>query len=1026
MMLQKQKWPARLAFIIVLIILSGQVSLSQVLPPDVPHKKYLALTEEQYQQGNYALAMQSARMYLGAPADIVYAENATDIDKARYYLAMSCLKTNEPGSKDSAINEMKATPNPVFGQRLGFALAQYYFQHNDLAKAIPLYERVSRSNLSGDEVADGQFELAYCYFNNGQFNKAEPLLVAIKELKESKYYTAGNYYYGLLAYNKNKYKEALQSFDKIKDAKEYHTVVPYYIAEIYYFTGDRNKALHYAVELTKRAERSYYDKELHLLAAQCLFEEQRYKEALPFFDFYYTHADKIRKQDLYEMAYCDYRTSEWANAIEKFKLLSSASDSLGQTAMYLLGDCYLKTGDKASARNAFSISADMKFNPGQQEASMILYGRISYETGYNDDALRQLYTLLKTFPNTQYKDEANTIISDLLIKTNNYVDAMKHLKEVARKDNDYRLVYQKATFGYAVQEFRRGEWKSAFDYFDMSLEHPVNPDYECAAYFWKGEIAYHFKKYSDVITYSQEFVNRKCNRRSIEWISPQATEQHAYVNMGYAAMASENYTAAQNYFNKAQEQKGDTYSGMVALVREADAVFMQKNFTRAILLYDKIIALDTADADYARYQKCILLGLQGKNGDKISLLLSLINRRPPSSYANFARYELAITYLETDKYPQALTYLKQLTDSISDKSFAPKSWMKRGFIYQQMNEIPQAIDAYKHVVIDYPTSEDRLSALDALKSLYIQSNQPAAYSRMLRDNNLPSADSSSIDSTYYAAAETQFSNNSWDNARVAFTNYLVQYPHGIFAIKAHYYRAESNLQLKRYKEAKEDYVMILGGTWNDFYENSARRAAGIAYEEKDYKSAYTYYLKLREGTSDEKTIALAYRGLMKSGFYTGKYQETALYADSVLATHGVADETANEATYFKARSLQHFDSSGAAIVLYKQLSANKSGEVAAELRYHIAELLFKQNQLQEAEDAANETIKLSSGYDYWIVKSYLLLADILIKEKDYFNAKATLESVVKHTKIEELKKEAAKKLEEVKGLEKKHTKLSEE
>ncbi len=82
--------------------------------------------------------------------------------------------------------------------------------------------------------------------------------------------------------------------------------------------------------------------------------------------------------------------------------------------------------------------------------------------------------------------------------------------------------------------------------------------------------------------------------------------------------------------------------------------------------------------------------------------------------------------------------------------------------------------------------------------------------------------------------------------------------------------------------------------------------------------------------------------------------------------------------------------------------------------------------VKEAEAAANETIKLSAGYDKWIVKSFLLLSDILVKEKDYFNAKATLESIVKHTKIPELKQEAATKLDEVKKLEKSHSKLSEE
>jgi predicted Zn-dependent protease len=79
----------------------------------------------------------------------------------------------------------------------------------------------------------------------------------------------------------------------------------------------------------------------------------------------------------------------------------------------------------------------MTFNKGQQEASMILYARISYEMGYNDEALRQLNNLIKTFPGSQYTDEANTMISGLLVKTNDYEEALKHTAAVLRHHPNY-------------------------------------------------------------------------------------------------------------------------------------------------------------------------------------------------------------------------------------------------------------------------------------------------------------------------------------------------------------------------------------------------------------------------------------------------------------------------------------------------------------------------------------------------------------------------------------------------------------
>ncbi|HRO42974.1 MAG TPA: tetratricopeptide repeat protein, partial [Flavipsychrobacter sp.] len=357
-----------------------------------PEHKWLRLAEEQYHQGHYQLALQSAEKFFSEHYRNIPLVSTDERDRAKYFQTLAQLKLGTNGIEDSATKFLSATSNPVYRQRTAFALAQYHFRREQLNKAIPYYESASIANLTNHEIADSKFELAYAYFNSRQFDKAAPLFASIKEV-QGKYYLAGNYYFGLLAYNSGKYEEALNSFKRIDNEPQYKNIVPYYIAELYYFMGNRKKALEEAMRLTKRKEKIYYDNELHLLAAQVLFEEQRYGEALPFFEHYYDNAEKVRKEELYEMGYSYYRVNEWANAIEMFKPLSNAQDSLGQTAMYLLGDCYLKTNDKKSARNAFGICSDMPYNRGQREASLLLFGKLSYEIGYNDDAVRSFTTL---------------------------------------------------------------------------------------------------------------------------------------------------------------------------------------------------------------------------------------------------------------------------------------------------------------------------------------------------------------------------------------------------------------------------------------------------------------------------------------------------------------------------------------------------------------------------------------------------------------------------------------------------------
>ena len=84
--------------------------------------------------------------------------------------------------------------------------------------------------------------------------------------------------------------------------------------------------------------------------------------------------------------------------------------------------------------------------------------------------------------------------------------------------------------------------------------------------------------------------------------------------------------------------------------------------------------------------------------------------------------------------------------------------------------------------------------------------------------------------------------------------------------------------------------------------------------------------------------------------------------------------------------------------------------ITAEAHYLLAKLCLDQQKLSLAEKTAFDVIKKQSAYEYWVTKSYVLLGDIYIAQKDNFNAIATYKSVAENASIEELKLEAANKL----------------
>ena len=225
---------------IAITILLASPAPAQTHTPSLPENKWLVLAEDQFSQGHYTNAAQSATTYLQTLSSFPGAVTTEAVDKAKFLFCVSGLKTNAYSAVDSAEKFLAETPNPAYKQRTAYALAQYYFHHNQLTEAIPYYEIAGIANLSNKEIANAKFELAYCYFNNQDFEKAKPLFSSIKSYASS-YNSAGNYYYGLLAYNHGNYKDALESFKKIENEQQYRPIVPYYIAEIHYFTGNREK-----------------------------------------------------------------------------------------------------------------------------------------------------------------------------------------------------------------------------------------------------------------------------------------------------------------------------------------------------------------------------------------------------------------------------------------------------------------------------------------------------------------------------------------------------------------------------------------------------------------------------------------------------------------------------------------------------------------------------------------------------------------------------------------------------------------
>jgi len=165
------------------------------------------------------------------------------------------------------------------------------------------------------------------------------------------------------------------------------------------------------------------------------------------------------------------------------------------------------------------------------------------------------------------------------------------------------------------------------------------------------------------------------------------------------------------------------------------------------------------------------------------------------------------------------------------------------------------------------------------------------------------------------------------------------------------------------------------------------------------------------------------RGLLRCQYQLQKWTEAMENAKELTAAKGSSADDKSLANMAIAKSYQVAGDYGNAITNFRSVVQINKAALAAEARYEIAACYLQLNKLADAEKSAFETINKSGSYDFWITRAYILLGEVFWKQKDYFNAKATLQSVVENSRNSELKEEAQVKLELVTEEEKKNSKI---
>jgi tetratricopeptide (TPR) repeat protein len=996
-----------LAFTLLFFVhLSTHAQLARALQN--PDERFL-LAKEYFQKGQYSLAAPLLQELRRSVRETDRINHALDVQELEYYTISCELMLGESAAAIEAQQYINITRNNARVQQMNYQLAEYEFRHALYAEALTHYEAAGSANLSPEERSAVQFNRAYTYFTQKQFSAAKPLFDSVRNRSADVHQLDAQYYYGFIVFAERRYGEALEAFRKVENHPSYESIVPYYIAQILYVQGRKDEAIKYAEERLKTGKAQHYELELKQLLGHAYFEKKQYDKALPYLDDYVARSTKVRREDLYELAYSHYQAAHYEKAIEGFRPLSGKDDSLSQHAMYLLGDAYLKTGQKANARNAFLFSGSNSSNAQQREIARFNYAKLSYELGYQDEALKSLRAFLNDYPNSTYATEATELLVGALANTNNYRDALALVENLRNPSAATKKLYPRILYGRATELINDGQLTEADALLDRALRDPNNASVLPFVNFWKGELAYRAAKIDEAIRYYTAYTQAGSPT------SGEANDRSARYNLGYSYLRKENWKVAQSFFEPLSRTAalGSDPLTQDAYLRAADLYYIQKQYALAKTIYDNIIRYSWPAEDYATYQKALIAGISSDN-DKVTLLSTLIRKFPSSPLVPEANMEIANTYMAAERFREAVPFLQTLTRLTNNNTVKPQAYLKLGIAYQNLKQFPDAITQYNYVLDKFPSSEEADDALDNLRTVYVETGQPDAYVQAAQKAGKPlSVDAQ--DSLTYASIELKLQANKQAEAQAPLEQYLQRFPSGAYALQAHYQLASINMGLRKDSaSALTHYEAIAAQAPNRYAEISALNAARIEFfSKKDYAQAEKYYAQLKTLTSNQDNRLEAMRGLLRSQYQQQKWTEAAANAQELVALKGSTADDKALSNMVLGRSAQLAGNYENAITAFRNVVAANKASLAAEARYEIAASLSALNRNKESEKAAFDVINKSGSYELWVTRAYILLGDLYFKQKDYFNAKATFQSVADNSTIAELKAEAQQKLQQV-------------
>jgi TolA-binding protein len=924
-----------------------------------------------------------------------------------------------------------------------FYIAESYFNLMQNNAAVPFFEFLVNNQRWTNYREISLYRLGVIYFEDKQFDRSRQNFRRLLSLyPETEFAGSAYYWLGESFVRENRIDEAVKFLQEAIEKKKNNRYLDntiFSLAGVYEKKGDYANAVKYYDQLLSFHRNSPLAVQAQIRIGICYFNLKDYEASIlelknPILnelpeDLYseslyllanshfriesYREAERVYREIIenypssphirevnYGLAWSLFQQKNYNDAFRIFNFLSEGEDTIAEKSFLW------KAESKRYAlkdTEAFELYKQfLERFPNSQYTGQVQYqmGVVYYDDKKLDISERYLNSAMKS-GDRRVKAKAHTLKGEIELNKKNYQSAKTSFEQVVELIDANDNLSHRAYLGLGITLYYLKNYKQAIEYLEMVSNNA--PSFEKdKVNFYLAENFYASGKYQDAI-----------NRYNAVGSEDRDLYSKALYGKAYSYFNSGKYDQAASLFTELTKKFPGDKKILDIRMRLADSYYGNKNYAAASGIYRELfssgkIQLNNPNA-YFQYAQSLYRA--GKTEEAISRFYELRDKYPQSDFAARAYYLVGWIYFQQNQFDRAIAQYLNTISLYPGHQIVPVAYYSIGDAYYNMGRYDSAIVNYEKIITLFPGSPNVFDALNGIQYSYIAMDQPDRAVEKIENFISEHPNAEFADQLSFKRGEVYYSNRSYEKAKNSYKSFINNYRNSKLIPDAYFWIGKSAHNLNQNEEAIYNYNRVI-----ELYPKSNIASSAVIELVSVYNNSKNYDASIKlldqiipqtgnESPRKSEFLFLKGNSLLLKGDVAGAtdvYDEVSMYYKNTI----FGDKAKFELGILELKSKNYLSAERN----FRDLAETRSDDLGARSQFYYGEVLFQQGKYSEAITAFVRVRTVFSGYEEWLVRSYLRLGDSYVEMKDNTKAAEMYRAVLSRSKGDQFGEEAQKKL----------------